>query len=144
MNKSLRDNKNITPKIGEIWTVGIPSVFYNEKKELEARFQMRPYLVLDDGRGLIVEENPDYHCFKITGEHTQRVIKIEDFNSKGLKKESYLRIEMPIKVEHPQFQFKIGSLSSKELYSVYRELYQLLNVETLRKLSEEGQEENQD
>ena len=55
------------PNIGEIWIVTIPVVFKNEENELAISLQKRPCLILDDGRGLIVEEdNRNFHVFKLT------------------------------------------------------------------------------
>ena len=57
------------PKIGEIWLVVIP-IIYVENEEVSFKTQKRPVLILDDGRGFIVEEgNKNYHVFKLTSQN---------------------------------------------------------------------------
>lgn len=57
------------PKIGEIWLVIMP-IIYVENEEVSFKTQKRPVLILDDGRGFIVEEdNKNYHVFKLTSQN---------------------------------------------------------------------------
>ena len=45
------------PVIGEIWVVAIPIIYYDKNEDINVKIQRRPVLILDDGRGLIVEED---------------------------------------------------------------------------------------
>lgn len=125
------------PIIGEIWIVAIPIIYYDENEDINVKIQKRPVLVLDDGRGLIVEEDKrNYHVFKLTtqGDPYKRKV-IKNWKELGLKAKSYVRIEMPIKIEEAQFVSKITEISPEDLLSYYQELYNLLNIKTLEKLS---------
>ena len=42
-------------EVGEIWLVTIPILEYDENGDINVKLQKRPCLILDDGRGLIVE-----------------------------------------------------------------------------------------
>ena len=42
---------------------------------------------------------------------------------------------MPIKIEEEQFESKITEMPADELQRYYQELYKLLNIKTLEKLS---------
>ncbi len=125
------------PVIGDIWIVAIPIIYYDENKDINVKIQKRPVLVLDDGRGLIVEEDKkNYHVFKLTtqGDPYKRIL-IKNWKELGLKSKSYVRIEMPIKIEEEQFESKITEMPADELQRYYQELYKLLNIKTLEKLS---------
>lgn len=125
------------PIIGEIWVVAIPIIYYDENQDINVKIQKRPVLILDDGRGLIVEEDKrNYHVFKLTtqGDPYKRKL-IKNWKELGLKSKSYVRIEMPIKIEEGQFVSKITKMPSNELVEYYQELYKILNIKTLEKLS---------
>jgi hypothetical protein len=124
------------PKIGEIWVVTIPEIFYEESGDINIRILDRPFLVLDDGRGLIVEEDTkNFHCFKITSQNDPfKRKKIDNWKEIGLLKESYVRIEMPLKIELKQFQRRITELPSEQMVGMYKELFDLLNIESLEKI----------
>ena len=126
------------PKIGEIWLVTIPELFYEQDESINIKIQTRPFLVLDDGRGLIVEADyRNYHCFKLTSQYDKYKRKpIKNWKEKGLLKKSYIRIEMPLKIEEKQFKRKISELNTLEMIEVYKELYKIINVKTLEKISE--------
>ncbi len=54
-------------KIGEIWLVTIPILAIDDNNDINVKLQRRPCLILDDGRGLIVEEdNRNFHILKLT------------------------------------------------------------------------------
>lgn len=132
-----------TPQIGEIWLATYPEIYYEEDMILNVRIQTRPFLVLDDGRGLLVEEdNSNYHAFKLTTKYKndKRRKLINNWKEKGLKKKSYVRIEMPLKLEYQQFQKKICSLTDEELIDMYRALYSLLNITALEKIAKSEKE----
>lgn len=124
------------PKIGEIWLVVIP-IIYVENEEVSFKTQKRPVLILDDGRGFIVEEdNKNYHVFKLTSQNdSYKRILIKNWRELGLKTKSYIRIEMPIKIEESQFVFKITELPLKQMIEYYQELYKIVNISMLEKLA---------
>ena len=130
-------------EIGEIWLVTIPILEFDENGDINVKLQKRPCLILDDGRGLIVEEdNRNFHVLKLTTQYDRYKRKlIKDWKKLGLAKKSYIRIEMPIKIEKAQFDRKITRISDKELLDVYNDIYEIINVDTLKKLSEKAKEE---
>lgn len=132
--------KQVTPSIGEIWLVTYPEMYYDENQVLSVRIQTRPFLVLDDGRGLVVEDSIDYHGFKLTTQsrnNNYRRKEIKKWRQKGLLRKSYVRIELPLKIEEQQFVRKIAQLEAEELVDMYKELYALLNINALRKISKQ-------
>lgn len=60
---------------------------------------------------------------------------IKNWQELGLEQESYLRIEMPIKLESGQFQYKITEMSLEEVNIYYEEIYKLFNMDTFRKIA---------
>lgn len=76
------------PLIGDIWIIAIPIIYYDENNDINVKIQKRPVLVLDDGRGLIVEEDKrNYHVFKITTQSDSYKRKlIKNWKELGLKK----------------------------------------------------------
>lgn len=131
--------------IGEIWLVTIPILEIDNNGDINVRLQKRPCLILDDGRGLIVEEdNRNFHVLKLTTQYDKYKRKlIKDWKEIGLAKKSYIRIEMPIKIERAQFDRKITKISNDELLDVYSEVYKIINVETLKKLSDKAKEKQE-
>lgn len=126
------------PEIGEIWLVTIPILEIEEDNNINVKLQRRPCLILDDGRGLVVEEdNKNYHVLKLTTrfDRYKRMV-IENWRQLGLAKKSYIRIEMPIKIEQTQLERKITKLPDKQLLSVYSEVYKIINIKALKKLAE--------
>lgn len=130
-----------SPEIGDIWLVTYPEMYYDENQVLSVKVQTRPFLVLDDGRGLVVENSSDYHAFKLTSQsknNNHRRKEIKNWREKGLLKKSYVRIEIPLKIEEQQFVRKITQLDAEELVDMYKELYSLLNINALKKISEQS------
>jgi len=125
------------PTIGEIWIVAIPIIFYEENHDITVKIQKRPVLILDDGRGLIVEEDKrNFHVFKLTSQNDPYKRKLlKNWRQKGLKMKSYVRIEMPLKIEEQQFISKICCLDAEELKEMYIELYNILNIDALQKMA---------
>lgn len=125
------------PKIGEIWITAVPIIYYEENDDINVKIQKRPVLILDDGRGLIVEEDKrNYHVFKLTTQSDPYKRKlIKNWKSLGLKKKSYVRIEMPLKIEESQFITKVSEMSIEDLKEYYLELYNILNIKTLQKIA---------
>ena len=130
--------------IGEIWVVTIPVIKYDENGDVSVVLQKRPTLILDDGRGLIVEEDKrNYHVLKLTTQKDPYKRKeIKNWRELGLRKKSYIRIEMPIKIEEQQFDRKIATLPEDQLLEMYSEIYSILNINALEKIAEKYKEEN--
>lgn len=129
--------------VGEIWIVTIPVLQYDENGDVNVVLQKRPVLILDDGRGLIVEEDKrNYHVLKLTSQKDPYKRKeIKNWRELGLKMKSYIRIEMPIKIEEQQFERKISTLPEKQLLEMYSEVYKILNIDALEKMAEKYKEE---
>lgn len=102
--------------------------------------ERRPCLIIDDGRGFIIEENSNYSGLKLTTR--QSFVKnvnrteIKNWKKLGLKKKSYVRIELPIKIENQQLVTKIGTLSEEEVTIYLKDLANFFNTDVLDKLSE--------
>lgn len=130
--------------IGEIWLVLIPIISYDEEKNVNIKLQKRPCLIVDDGRGLIVEQDKrNYHILKLTTQNDPYKRKlIKNWKQLGLKKKSYVRIEMPIKLEEEQLDRKITELSPDDLVQMYAEIYEILNIQALEKIANKCKEEN--
>ena len=95
--------------------VTIPILQYDDNGDVSVVLQKRPVLILDDDRGLIVEEDRrNYHVLKLTSQKDSYKRKeIKNWRELGLKMKSYIRIEMPIKIEEQQFDRKISTLPEK-------------------------------
>ena len=130
--------------IGEIWLVLIPIISYDEEGNVNIKLQKRPCLIVDDGRGLIVEQDKrNYHILKLTTQNDPYKRKpIKNWRQLGLKRKSYVRIEMPIKLEEEQLDRKIAELSSNDLVEMYSEIYGILNIQALEKMANKYKEEN--
>lgn len=124
--------------IGEIWIISIPILKYNDDGIITVELQKRPVLVLDDGRGLIVEEDQrNIHVLKLTTQNDPYKRKlIKDWHELGLKRKSYIRIEIPIKIEDQQLERKISTLPEEQLLEMYNEVYNILNIRALEKMVE--------
>jgi hypothetical protein len=126
--------------IGDIWLVLIPRILYDDSDEsIDVKLEKRPCLIIDDGRGFIIEENSNYSALKLTTREsnleTVRRKEITNWKELGLKKKSYVRIELPIKIEPEQLIFKITEMSNNEIASYLKDLANYFNVDVLEKLS---------
>ncbi len=132
-------------KIGEIWLVTIPVLEIDENNDINVKLQRRPCLILDDGRGLIVEEdNRNFHVLKLTTQYDRYKRRpIKNWKQIGLAKKSYIRIEMPIKIEENQLNKKLAVLPDEQLLSTYNDIYEIINIEALKKLSDKYKSEEQ-
>ena len=121
--------------IGKIWLVTILLLTYDAKNNVNINLQKRPCLIIDDGRGLIVEQdNRNFHILKLTTQYDKYKRKlIKNWEELGLKEKSYIRIELPIKIEQQQLIKKITKLSEEELLEMYNEIYKILNINALEK-----------
>ena len=72
------------------------------ENDFDTGFQIRPFLIVDEGHGMLVVENPDYLGMKITtkSNRVNKVEEIKNWKEIGLKSKSYIRIEMSQKIEH--------------------------------------------
>lgn len=133
-------------KIGEIWLVTIPILKYDENDNVSITLQKRPCLIVDDGRGLLVEEdNRNLHILKLTTQYDRYKRKlIKNWKEIGLKKKSYVRIEMPIKIEQPQLIVQITKLSENDLLEMYNEIYKILNIDALEKMAKKYKSDKKD
>lgn len=127
--------------VGEIWVVLIPIISYDEEKNVTIKLQKRPCLIVDDGRGLLVEQDKrNYHILKLTTQNDPYKRKlIKSWKEIGLKRKSYVRIEMPIKLEEEQLEHKITELQTDELVEMYKEIYDILNIDALEKMANKSQ-----
>ncbi len=119
--------------VGDIWLVLIPKVIKNKNKT-QIDLEKRPCLIIDDGHGFIIEENRDYLGLKITSQNGKNRKKINNWYEIGLKNESFVRIETPIKVEQGQLIHKIGTMSKYDLYIYLNELSNYINTDIINKL----------
>ena len=119
--------------IGDIWLVLIPKVITNNNKT-QIDLEKRPCLIIDDGHGFIIEENRDYLGLKITSQNGRNRKKINNWYELGLDKESFVRIETPIKVEKGQLIHKIGTMSKYDLYIYLNELSNYINTNVINRL----------
>ena len=131
--------------IGEIWLVTIPILEFDENGDINVKLQKRPCLILDDGRGLIVEEdNRNFHVLKLTTQYDRYKRKLlKNWKELGLKKKSYIRIEMPIKIEKAQFDRKITQISSEMLLDIYSDVYDIININALEKMAKKSKEKEE-
>jgi hypothetical protein len=132
-------------EIGEIWLVTIPILEFDDNGDINVKIQKRPCLILDDGRGLIVEaDNRNFHVLKLTTQYDKYKRKlIKNWKELGLAKKSYVRIEMPIKIEKEQFDRKITVLPEEQLLDIYNDVYQIINVKALEKLARKSKEKQE-
>lgn len=105
------DNSFGNPSFGEIWICQLPIL-----KEINGEIQFatvhRPVLVIDDTTEHFVKKDTrNYYVLKLTSQKdSYRREEIPDYQLYGLQKKSYIRIEIPLKVEKCQFCYKISSL----------------------------------
>ena len=127
-------------KIGDIWLVLIPRIIYDDKDEsIDVKLEKRPCLIIDDGRGFIIEENSNYSALKLTTrESSLKYVKrkeITNWKELGLKKKSYVRIELPLKIESEQLVFKITEMSYNDMLVYIKDLANYFNINLLEKLA---------
>ena len=103
-----------SPIFGEIWICEMPILLKNDGT-ISFEKIARPVLVIDDRcEHFIKHDRKNYYVLKITSQKdTYQRVKINNYERFGLQKESFIRIELPIKVEKSQFLYKIGYLGSK-------------------------------
>ena len=115
------------PKIGEIWITIIPKIETYNNRISNVILERRTCLIIDDGHGFIIEKNNDYLGMKITTQDKKNKKEIRNWYDVGLKYKSFVRIEMPIKIEESQLVKKIGQLSKCDTYVYINELMSFTN-----------------
>lgn len=98
-----------SPSFGEIWICLMPIIVFDGANILFKTLK-RPVLVIDDTKGhFIKNDQKNYYVLKITSQpDSYQRIKIKNLESTGLLKESFIRLEIPLKVEKNQFLYQIG------------------------------------
>ena len=114
---------NTKAKIGEIWLVAMPILLVKDDNSFDTAFQIRPFLIVDEGKGMLVLENPDYLGLKITTKknNVKHVEEIRNWKELGLKEKSYIRIEIPERIEQSQ---------------LIRKIIEIFNIDIVNKLLE--------
>ena len=104
------------PKFGEIWICKVP-VLVVKNQEIFFQCQNRPMVVLDDGNEYFVKgDHRNYYGLKITSQKdVYHRIFLSNYQELGLQKESYIRMELPLKMERNQFLYKIGKISLNDM-----------------------------
>lgn len=115
------------PEIGDIWITIIPKIETYNNRISNVKLERRPCLIIDDGHGFIIEKNNDYLGMKITTKDKKNKKEIRNWYDVGLKQKSFVRIEMPIKIEGNQLLKKIGKLSKYDTYIYIDELMSFMN-----------------
>ncbi len=115
------------PEIGDIWVTIIPKIETYNNRISNVILERRPCLIIDDGHGFIIEKNKDYLGMKITTQDKINKKEIRNWYNVGLKQKSFVRIEMPIKIEKNQLVKRIGKLSKYDTYIYINELINFMN-----------------
>ena len=91
---------------------------------------------MDDGYGLLIIENPDYLGLKITTKKNKikKVHEIQNWKQLGLKKKSYIRIEIPEKIEEEQLIGKIAKLPKQQFIEYYKLLLEIFNTSVIERI----------
>ena len=97
----------------------------------------RPILVIDDTHeNFIKNDTKNYYGLKITSQKdSYQRIKIKNLTNTGLYKESFIRIELPLKVEKEQFLYRIGVYDKEKVEKIKNRILKKLKENTLIKES---------
>lgn len=122
------------PKVGEIWLAAIPLLSCKEDGSFDAVFQIRPFLIVDNGKGVMVEENPDYLASKITTKENRisKLKEIKNWEELGLNQKSFVRIEIPERLERNQLINKIAVVPDEQFIEFYKEIISLFNIDIMQ------------
>ncbi len=125
-------------KLGEIWLVAMPILFFKGDNNYDTGFQIRPFLIVDEGKGMLVMENQDYLALKVTTKKNRikDVKEIENWKEIGLKEKSYLRIEIPQRIEQNQLIGKIAELPSEQFLEYYKDMLKIFNLDVINEIIE--------
>ena len=125
-------------KLGEIWLVVIPVLRIKDENDYDTTFQIRPFLIVDEGKGMLVMENPDYLALKITTKKNKinNVQEIKNWKEIGLKQKSYIRIEIPERIEQGQLIGKVAELPKEQFLKYYKLMLEIFNVDVASEIIE--------
>ncbi len=120
-----------TPKFGEIWICRVP-VLVSNQEDIFFETMTRPVLIVDDTHEHFIKHDfKNYYALKITSQKdTYQRIKISDYKQCGLQKESFVRLEIPLKVERCQLLYKIGDLGVERTTRYIQKAQQFLRIMT--------------
>ena len=106
----------VSPRYGDIWVCILP-ILVLEKDTISFQTQKRPILVIDDTQEhFIKNDHKNFYGLKITSqEDSYQRLLIKNYHQLGLRKKSYLRLELPIKIEREQFLYKISRIEEKSM-----------------------------
>ena len=124
------------PEIGDIWITTIPKIETKNNMITNVKLERRPCLIIDDRHGFIIEKNNDYLGMKITTKDKKNKREIVNWYDVGLKQKSFIRIEMPIKIERNQLVKKMGKLSKCDTYVYINELMSFMNKDIKSKFGD--------
>ncbi len=125
-------------KLGEIWLVVIPVLIAKEDNTYDTTFQIRPFLIVDEGKGMLIMENPDYLALKVTTKRNKinNVEEIKNWKELGLKQKSYIRIEIPERIEQGQLIGKICDLPKDQFLEYYKLMLKIFNIDIASEIIE--------
>jgi len=123
-------------KLGEIWLVAMPVLLVKGGNSFDTGFQIRPFLIVDEGKGMLVLENPDYLALKLTTKNNKikDVREIKNWKQIGLKQKSYVRIEIPQRIEQNQLIGKIAELPKAQFLIYYKLMIELFNLDIMNQI----------
>ena len=86
-------------KLGEIWLVAMPILYVKGTNDYDTGFQIRPFLIVDEGKGMLVLENSDYLALKLTTKQNKLkdVREIKNWKEVGGLDEAIVAIILPSK-----------------------------------------------
>lgn len=98
--------------------------------------------MVDDGKGVLVEENQDYLGVKITTKKNRlnKAKEIKNWKELGLKEKSYVRIEIPERIESNQLITCIAKMPREQFMEFYRDILNVFNIEVIQQLLENEKE----
>lgn len=116
----------------------MPVLLLKDNNNFDTAFQIRPFLIVDDGRGVLVIENSDYLALKITTKKNRlkKVEEIKNWKELGLREKSYVRLEIPERIENYQLIEKITELPKEQFIEYYKKMIDVFNVDAMRKIVE--------
>ena len=131
---------NYRAKIGEIWLVAISVLIVKEEGSFDTGFQIRPFLIVDEGKGMLILENSDYLALKITTKknNISNAVEIKNWKKLGLKEKSYVRIEIPERIESYQLIRKITALPKEQFLEYYKLMLKIFNVDIFKIIADDS------
>ena len=119
-------------------------LFVKGKNDFDTGFQIRPYLIIDEGMGMLILENPDYLALKITtkSNKVKNVEEIKNWKKIGLKEKSYIRIEIPQRIEQNQLIGKIAELPKEQFLIYYKKMIKIFNIDIINEIIEKETSKN--